>query len=254
MRVRAASDLALPHPLRAQWSQESKWSQKVCTVENVVDDTLEIVGVVGILHLTTVGPPEIELVDQLWFARRGTDSTSYRGTEALQESIIAVALKIRVAGGYSAISEILHHTRVRERVEITAHDHGDTGHPGDRSLEPYPPLTLRPHDNRIQLISEHQSLNELHVCILRVPVNVGIGHQDMLTRQVHAGAVLDLKESGNADVVLEHDPVEHGIGALCVGHGQLVELDEVVFQQSEPEAREVGWGRWGEGGGVREMG
>ena len=240
MRVRAAGDLALTHPLRAQRSQESKRSQKVCTVENVVNDTLEIECVVGILHLTTIGPPEVELMDQLWFARRGTDSASYRGTEALQESIVAVALKIRVAGGYSAVSEVLHNAGVRERVEITAHDHGDTGHPRDRGLEPYPPLTLRPHDNRIQLISEHQSLNELHVCILRVPVNVGIGHQDVLTRQMHAGAILDLEESGNADVVLEHDPVEHGIGALCVGHSQLVELNEVVFQQSEPEVREVG--------------
>ena len=63
VRVRAASDLALTHPVSADRAKQAERRQEVCTVEDVVDDPLEVVGVVGVLHLPTVGAPQVELVN-----------------------------------------------------------------------------------------------------------------------------------------------------------------------------------------------
>ena len=72
----ATDDLTLSGPVHADRSHQPKRSQEISTVEYVVDDSLEIKGEVGVLHLSTVGPAQVELVDQLWFPRRGSDPSS----------------------------------------------------------------------------------------------------------------------------------------------------------------------------------
>ena len=72
----ATDDLTLSGPVHADRPHQPKRSQEISTVEYVVDDSLEIKGEVGVLHLSTVGPAQVELVDQLRFPRRGSDPSS----------------------------------------------------------------------------------------------------------------------------------------------------------------------------------
>ena len=114
-----------------------------------------------------------------------------------------------MTGGDATGAEVLHDARVRERVEVTAHHHGYSRHARNGGLKSNSPLALCPHHDRVKFISEHQGLNQLNVSILGVPVYVCVGHKDMLA--VHARTVLDFKESGYANVVFEHDTIEHRI-------------------------------------------
>lgn len=43
-----------------------------------------------------------------------------------------------------------------------------------------------------------------------------------------------LQQDGDADVVLGHHAVQHGLGAFGVRHGQLVELHRVLLHRTEP--------------------
>ena len=156
---------------------------------------------------------------QLWFSGGGSNTATHRGTETLQEAVIAVSLQVWVTGRDAARTKVLDDARIGERVEITAHDDRDPGHPWDGGLESDPPLALSSHDDGVEFIREHQSLDQFHVGKLRVPVDMGVGYEDVLTWHVHAAGVLDLQQSGDANVVLEHDTIEHCIGALGVRHG-----------------------------------
>lgn len=46
--------------------------------------------------------------------------------------------------------------------------------------------------------------------------------------------LVHLQHHGDADVVLGHHSVQHGLRALRVGHGHLVELHRVLLHQREP--------------------
>ena len=54
----ATDDLTLSGPVHADRPHQPKRSQEISTVEYVVDDSLEIKGEVGVLHLSTVGPAQ----------------------------------------------------------------------------------------------------------------------------------------------------------------------------------------------------
>jgi hypothetical protein len=108
-----------------------------------------------------------------------------------------VALQVSVAGGNAARAEVLHHTGVRQGVEVTAHDDWDSRHPRDWHLEPDPPLRLGLHDDVVELIGEHEGLD---VCKLRVTVDVGFGHQDVLAGHVHGVGVLHFQQSCYANM------------------------------------------------------
>ena len=167
--IGTTNHLALPRPVHAHRPHESQRCQKICAVEYVVDDSLEIVGVVRVLHLSTVGPSQVELVDQLWFPRRGSYPSTNRRRELLEESVVAVSLEVAVRGGDSPRSQVLHDTQVRQGVEIAAHYYGDARHPRDGGLEPDPSLRLSLHDNVVELVGKHECLGELHVCKFWVP-------------------------------------------------------------------------------------
>ena len=76
MGVGATSHLTFLCPLHAHRAHEPKRRQEVGTVEYVVNDTLEIVRVVCVFHLSIVGPPKIELMDQLRFSGRGSNPST----------------------------------------------------------------------------------------------------------------------------------------------------------------------------------
>ena len=143
-----------------------------------------------------------------------------------------MVLKVPVIHRDAAVHEELQHAGLRQRVEIPAEDDRDPGHPGDGRLVADAPLALHLHHDGVQLVHQHDGLDELDVAVLRVPVDVGRGHQHVLGRGLHAArarGLLELEQGSDANVVPEHDPVQHGLGALGVGHGQLVELDEVLL-------------------------
>lgn len=53
----------------------------------------------------------------------------------------------------------------------------------------------------------------------------------------------DFQQDGDANVVLGHHAVQHGLGAFGVCHGQLVELHRVLLHRTEPtQTREGGRG------------
>ena len=87
-------------------------------------------------------------------------------------------------GGDPACSQVLHHTGVRQGVEVTAHYYRDPRHSRDGGLEPYPSLSLGLHDNVVEFVGEHECLDQFHVCKLWVPMDVCIGHQHMLAGHV----------------------------------------------------------------------
>lgn len=56
----------------------------------------------------------------------------------------------------------------------------------------------------------------------------------------------DFQQDGDADVVLSHHAVQHGLGAFRVRHGQLVELHRVLLHRAEPSQTHGGGGRGGD--------
>ena len=84
MGVGAADDLVLLQPVEAHGAQETQWRHKVRTVNDVVDDSLEVEGVVGAVHLPVVDLLQAELVDQFGLARWrvGADARAHRGAES----------------------------------------------------------------------------------------------------------------------------------------------------------------------------
>ena len=103
MGIRAADDLVLLQPVQAHGTQETQRCHKVRTVEDVVDDSLEIEGVVGAVHLTVVDLLQAELVDQFGLARRGADPGADRSAEPGQKPVVAVILQILVVHGYAPV-------------------------------------------------------------------------------------------------------------------------------------------------------
>jgi hypothetical protein len=85
----------------------------------------------------------------------------------------------------------------------------------------------------VQLVHEHRDLHQFDVPELGVPVDVGVGDDQAGS----GGAVLE--EGDDGDVVLGHDAVEHVLRLLEVrtAEGDLVELDEVLFDEGEAGGR-----------------
>ena len=90
---------------------------------------------------------------------------------------------------------------------------------------------------------EHHRLDQFDVAVLRVPVNVGRAHEQRLVdlRRIRPDAVapgrlLRLEQSGQSDVVLGHDPVQHVVRSFRVRHRQLVEFDQMFENQRKPAA------------------
>ena len=111
------------------------------------------------------------------------------------------------------IDEELDDAGIRERIEVATSNHRDAGGIGDGHLEADPTFRLSLHDDGVQLVHQHNGLDELHVCKLRVPVDVGVGHQDVLGRgmRIAIGGRGHRQEGGYSDVVPQHHSVEHGL-------------------------------------------
>ena len=93
MGIGTADNLALFQPVWAGGAQQTNRVEKVSTIENVVNDSLEIVSVVGKLHgNAAVCVLQVELVYQLWFAKRRAHAWPHRCTESCQETLIAMVL------------------------------------------------------------------------------------------------------------------------------------------------------------------
>ena len=112
MWVGTAGHLTLASPLHTHRAHEAQRHQEIRTVENVVNDALEIVRVVCVVHLPAVGPPEVELMDQLGFPGRGPDPTANGCAETLQESVVPMTLEVGMAGGDAASTQVLHHAGI----------------------------------------------------------------------------------------------------------------------------------------------
>lgn len=87
-----------------------------------------------------------------------------------------------------------------------------------------------------QLLHQHHRLYELHVTELWVPVDVGRADQNVLADllvvwrdSVLPARLLGLQQSGQGDVVLGHDPVQHVLVPVSVLDGKLVELDQLFL-------------------------
>ncbi len=116
-----AVNLELLQPFHAHGAQQAQRSHKVYTEVYVVNDALEIKGVVGAVHLTRVRRLQAELVYQLRFSGGETHPRTHRGAESLEESVVTVALQVLVVSGDASTGEELGNGRVGEGVEITTH-------------------------------------------------------------------------------------------------------------------------------------
>ena len=90
-----------------------------------------------------------------------------------------------------------------------------------------------------QLLHQHHGLYQLDIAELRVPVDVGGADQDVLPHLLVVGGdpvlpagLLSLQQSGQGDVVLRHDPVEHVLVPVGMLYGKLVELHQLFLRNS----------------------
>ena len=177
VRVGTADNLELFDPVHADGSEQPSRSQEVRTEVDVVDDALEVVRIVAIEHLTlAVGVLELELVHQLRFPQRRAHARAHGGTEPRQEPLVAVVLQVSVVDGDTAVDKVLDHAGVGEGVEISAGHYGHARSAWDSRLESDPLLVLCSYHDAVQLVHQHDGLDELDVSELRVPVDVGVGH------------------------------------------------------------------------------
>ncbi len=114
------------------------------------------------------------------------------GVDLLQTQVVAELLEVDVIGLDAAGAQVLDNTRVGQRVQVGADHHG---------YVEVDVLTLGLEfatgllDYDLDLVGEHERLDELHVAVLRVPVNVRRTNKEhlplaVLLARVHHGLVL----------------------------------------------------------------
>ena len=213
--IRTPNHLAVSDPVHADGPQQTQRVEEVTAVENIVYDALEVISVVREGHLVVgIGALQCKTVHELWFVdgRFLSHQRPHRLAESGQEPVVGEALQVRVVYVHLAVNKEVHDSRVRQGIQVSAHENRDARHPWDEGLVPDPSLALHALGNGFQLLHQHDRLYELDVSELWVPVYVGVGHQEVVGGAVElGGGVLQLQQYGNANVVPEHDPVEHGL-------------------------------------------
>ncbi len=110
----------------------------------------------------------------------------------LQAEVVAELLEVDVVGLDAPGAQVLDHARVGQRVQVGADDHGYVAVDVlTLGLE----LACRLLDDHLDLVGEHEGLDELDVAVLRVPVNVSGAHEEhlslaVLVTTVHHGLLL----------------------------------------------------------------
>ena len=113
MRVGTTDHPPLLEPVLVYRSQQTLESEKVKTVEDVVDDALEAVGVVGVGNVVLlVGAADGETVGNLWFVVV-VDATDTRGV-----AIVGEILEVLVQCRHSCLCQVLYNTGFGEGVEV----------------------------------------------------------------------------------------------------------------------------------------
>ena len=105
MRVRTADDPPLLKPFLADWTEETLETQKVVRIEDIVNDSFEVVGVVGIHNLVfRVGRLNGELMRDVCLP------ATVDGTDAGRKAFIVEVLDVGVHDGDFPLLKELDHT------------------------------------------------------------------------------------------------------------------------------------------------
>ena len=106
------NDLSFLQPLFTDGTQDTQGLHRGLGIENVVDDPLELEGVVGVGHqLGRVGAGHVEGVGELLVV--------LAVTEHLEKTIfVSNMFELVVGGAHSSSVDVFYHSRLRGAVEI----------------------------------------------------------------------------------------------------------------------------------------
>ena len=112
VRMRTSDDLSILEPLLTDGTQDAKRLHRGLGVEDVVDDALEVKGVVGVRHqLGGVGTSHVEGVSELLVI--------VGVTEHLEQAVLVPdVFELVVLGAHTAPLDVLDGSRPRDTVEI----------------------------------------------------------------------------------------------------------------------------------------
>lgn len=120
--VGAAGDIVLNQPVGVQGAQDTQHVQVRLGVENVVNDTLKVKGVVGVRHQAVlIGALQLEAVSNPAIGRAVLAIAIKFG----QTVAITKLLEVLVSAVYSTSTKVLHYTRVWQGVEVSAQHQGN---------------------------------------------------------------------------------------------------------------------------------
>ena len=110
--VRTSDDLSLLEPLLTNWTQNAERLHRVLGVEDVVDDALEVKGVIGVGHqLGRVGTGHVEGVGKLLVILRVTEHLK-------QAVLVPDVFELVVLCAHAAPLDVLDGSGLRLTVEI----------------------------------------------------------------------------------------------------------------------------------------
>ena len=112
VRMRTSDDFSILEPLLTDGTQDAKWLHRGLGVEDVVDDALEVEGVVGVRHqLGGVGAGHVEGVSELLVI--------VGMTEHLEQAVLVPdVFELVVLRAHAAPLDVLDRSGLRNTVEI----------------------------------------------------------------------------------------------------------------------------------------
>ena len=101
--------------------------------------------------------------------------------DLLETRVVAEVLEVDVVGEYLAGAQVLDDARVGQRVQVGTYHHRYVHLLLLLLVLVGSKLALRLLDDQLDLVGQHERLNELHVAVVRVPVDVsGADEQQLL--------------------------------------------------------------------------